>query len=39
VVELPLSVTNAKGNDTWIGMMDQIHAKLLEALDGLPRGS
>ncbi len=38
VVELPLSVTNAKSNDMWIGMMDRIHAKLLEALDSLPRG-
>lgn len=38
VVELPLAVTNAQGNDTWIGMMDQIHTKLLEALDSLSRG-
>lgn len=32
VVELPVAVSTAKGEDSWIGMMDRIHAKLVAAL-------
>ncbi|TAJ09784.1 MAG: zinc ABC transporter substrate-binding protein [Planctomycetota bacterium] len=37
VVELPVAVSSAKGADTWIGMMDQIHARLVDALAQPPR--
>jgi ABC-type Zn uptake system ZnuABC Zn-binding protein ZnuA len=37
VVELPVAVSSAKGADTWIGMMDQIHARLVAAAAPAPR--
>jgi zinc/manganese transport system substrate-binding protein len=37
VVELPVAVSSAKGADTWIGMMDQLHARLVDALAQPPR--
>lgn len=37
VVELPAAVSGAKGADTWIGMMDRLHAQLVAALTEPPR--
>jgi ABC-type Zn uptake system ZnuABC Zn-binding protein ZnuA len=39
IVELPVAASSAQGMDTWIGMLDELHARLLGAVVAANGGS